>query len=735
MKGSLIVIKLALMSYFLFCDVSIKAQTWIPLDHDTMKCVSTRIIESTTSGYQVEINLHGFYDETIVAGDSVFHHLMVDEGTSLCRVGEPALPVISELIAIPDGKDYRARIIEGEWKTLDIGCIYPAQCPVKGVRVKTELDYEQDVYSAADYRPTAIDTSKRMNWRGIDNVGINVCPFVYHPLSGQLDVLCNFILQVDFVRSERHRVPTRKLPIGNGEGDIFSNSNILPEIIGNNFVKDISKSSSDNYDYLIIAGNIYGITTSKAMKDFMRWKAFKGLRTKIVSTSVTGTTDTAIKNYIVQESLKGIRYVLFIGDDDKIPLHIKPITNEGTAKSDYWYGCLDGEDDDIADIAVGRFPTNDLTELQRMVNKTMKYESQGKPYYNKVLLVAHHGTSDYNFISASESIRTGLYQEQLAYTRCYGAHTVFGGTNATNDTLLQAINSGYNIINYQGHGLYDRWNEWSFVCGTYDSFTPTNLSSIADSVCSVVWSLSCLTGDIKNQTCLMESMLRMDHGAVAYLGATESVYAGINEEFNLKLFKGLLNSNTYHIGDLVNRSDLLMLSSSGYFYRRLLFNVYSYICGGNPSLEIWTGEPQSAGNVLMWKEGNNIHIIPSAMSDFTYSVTDENGNLIETVVPTNGICTVAKPTTRCYVTLNKHNYQPYVILIDSREMFIQNKTFDHSALYLGAIYGIGYDVYNGTNYGDVIIKSGNTLKIISDYDVKIKNGFECEKGATLEIKL
>ena len=40
-----------------------------------------------------------------------------------------------------------------------------------------------------------------------------------------------------------------------------------------------------------------------------------------------------------------------------------------------------------------------------------------------------------------------------------------------------------------------------------------------------------------------------------------------------------------------------------------------------------------------------------------------------------------------------------------------------------------------TAYGDVLVKSGNTLKIISDYDVKIKNGFECEKGATLEIKL
>ena len=67
-------------------------------------------------------------------------------------------------------------------------------------------------------------------------------------------------------------------------------------------------------------------------------------------------------------------------------------------------------------------------------------------------------------------------------------------------------------------------------------------------------------------------------------------------------------------------------------------------------------------------------------------------------------------------------------------MYIQDKTFDYSALYLNLISQIGYNVYSGYPYGNVIVKPGNTLKIITDYNVTIKNGFECEKGAVLEIK-
>ena len=46
---------------------------------------------------------------------------------------------------------------------------------------------------------------------------------------------------------------------------------------------------------------------------------------------------------------------------------------------------------------------------------------------------------------------------------------------------------------------------------------------------------------------------------------------------------------------------------------------------------------------------------------------------------------------------------------------------------------IGKDVTNATEEGPVVIESGSTTFDATN-SVTIKNGFECKKGATLEIK-
>ena len=728
-----LIVKSVLILNILFGCIHINAKTWIAIDHDSTQCVTTHVIESSTSCYRIQIKTHGLYNNVIQEGGNEYHQLSFEDGESLCHTGEPDLPVYSQLIAIPDNVSCKAIISNEKWTTLDIGAVYPAQELIKGTEERKTFELNRNIYGLADYTPHKLTISETMNWRGIDYVGILICPFIYHPLSGKLEVMTDFTMEIHFTEQGISQKRSPRLPINERDGNRFSNSNIL-SLIGAISADNMPRSSSDNYDYLIIAGNITGVTTCQTIKDFMQWKADKGLKTKIVSTNTIGTTDTSIKNYIIQESSKGIRYVLFIGDDDKIPLHTKQISSTESAKSDYWYGCLGGESDDIADVAIGRFSTNDLTELKNMVDKTIKYESMSKPYLDRVLLVAHHedASSSLSFQSFLEDIRTSYYQTPMSFSKCYGALTYYGGTNATNDTLLQDINRGYNIINYQGHGLYDRWNYWSY---NYDSFTTGNISTINDSICSVFFSLACLTGDIRNQTCLMEAMMRMDHGAAAYLGATESVYTGINSTFNKRLFKELLDNSTYHLGDVINNANAYLLNNpSNHFYYRDQLNAYSYICCGDPSLEIWTGVPQTFGNISFSVNGNNINIDSAGISNYDYAVVDEDGELIETGITTNGTCTVSKPTIRKYIVLNKHNYVPCVIQIDASESYIQNKTFDHSALYLNSTYQIGYDVKTDDPYGYVIVKPGNTLKITTNNSVNIKNGFECKKGAVLEIK-
>ena len=67
--------------------------------------------------------------------------------------------------------------------------------------------------------------------------------------------------------------------------------------------------------------------------------------------------------------------------------------------------------------------------------------------------------------------------------------------------------------------------------------------------------------------------------------------------------------------------------------------------------------------------------------------------------------------------------------------FIQNKSFEIDAFYKGTPLQIGYDVNPSESYGNVVVKSGSSLNVdVGSGGVVIKKGFECGKGATLEIK-
>lgn len=67
------------------------------------------------------------------------------------------------------------------------------------------------------------------------------------------------------------------------------------------------------------------------------------------------------------------------------------------------------------------------------------------------------------------------------------------------------------------------------------------------------------------------------------------------------------------------------------------------------------------------------------------------------------------------------------------EVILPSTLFGYYEILFTMGYRVGYDVYSYP-YGDVIVKPGRTLKFVTNNDVYIKNGFECEKGALLEIK-
>ena len=702
--------------------------SWIPIDNSKDKhCLSITAIESNENKYRAKIEIHGFYDRQITVEGSTYHLLSFDEPASLSIIGEPALPLISRLISLPKGDEFEAKITNEKWTgDIHIGKIIPTQKSVLEKEKTLPFERNDNVYEKDVYQTERLYIGNIQRWRGVNNRILNICPIKYMPQKEEMAVLKEFVLEITFDgKKAESQLKSNDMHLFLNKIDTIADDNEFP-----------IRASSDSYDYLIITGNISGILGCQALADFQKWKAFKGYKTKVVSTNTIGATATQIKQYISAEYSKGIKYVLFIGDSDKIPLYSYYNSNLNiNAKSDYWYGCMDGSNDVEADICIGRFSTNSLSELANMVNKTISYENKARSYGNKVLLVAHYQGAPYKYQGCSETIRTCNYNESVSFTTAYGASSTVGGNNATNAFVVNQINTPKNIINYRGHGDYDQWWQWT---NNLDSFFDTQIGALHSSTNDIYFCVACQNGNIHNQTCFMETFMRSNHGAAGIIAATEDTYTNANHSFDQYLFSKLLNGSIYNIGFLNVASHIANIgSTTGSGHNYAIYNAFSFLCGCDPSLEIWTNNTSSFNNYNLSLNGQSLTVNNGNIGGYKVSVVNENGSLAYVINSASSSCTFSIPSGNFYLVLNKHNYVPRVIYVNVTDNYIQNKIFNNSIdnYYIkNATINVGYDVTSSVPHGNVSVENGSKLTIRKSNSVIIKNGFECQIGGELEIK-
>lgn len=709
------------------CNV-VRSQTWVSIDGSVQNTMPTvNVVESSASKYVAEIILHGFYSTSVVKNGVTFCKLDIEKDATLSTVGEPALPIITQLLCIPKGDDCSVSVEELSWKMVGSVKVWPYQKPLLETEAESAFELSNTAYNMDIYNSEVVRKGNVMKWRGINNVSVNICPFKYMPKTGKLYALKKLRLTVNFNTTSSSQVRVQRAKLRSNEFCVFDNAEVLPflsEDGGND-----EQTDSDAYDYLIIVGNNSEIQNSQAMKDFRRWKACKGYKTMLTSTAITGTTCTEIKNYIKQKCNDyGISYVLFVGDDDKIPLYGWSNVY-GDVKSDYWYGCLDGDNDIQADVAIGRFSTNSLSEFERMVTKTIKYERDKNNSYSKTLLVAHKQSAPYKYQGCCEEIRNESYNNSITFSTAYGAAANLGGNDATNTDVINAINSGLNIVSYRGHGLWNLWGEeWNM---SNESFETQEVAQLRNLAYPVVFSIACLNGDIRNKTCLLESFMRSEYGSVAFLGATEESYTIHNHTYNKFLFRNLLNSNIYNMGWLNISSHIDNFS----YYNNSdypIYNAFCYIVGNDPALEIWTGNQQEFSDVEIVQNSGVTTISTGNISDFNVSVVSDAGDLVEYVHSSGTSATLYNVADEYTIVVNKHNYIPYIY---DCNVYIQNETVTAPKSYEANMIKVGSDVTTSKPAGEVnFVKSRGSCNIVLKAgNVELDKGTNVSSGVEFEV--
>ena len=177
--------------------IPIFPQRWISLnDKHDFQTITTEIKESSDTKYFVDIEINGIFDSEIDTNNGIFHQLSLSDGGALPFIGEPALPTIQQLIAIPDNCNYSVSIHEINWKTINTEKIIPSQPPYNHFK-KDKLIINEKVYDDI-YEPNILTIGEKMVWRNINNIVLSICPFKYNCKKNELFVLNRFSIEVAF---------------------------------------------------------------------------------------------------------------------------------------------------------------------------------------------------------------------------------------------------------------------------------------------------------------------------------------------------------------------------------------------------------------------------------------------------------------------------------------------------------------------------------------------------------
>jgi len=269
-------------------------------------------------------------------------------------------------------------------------------------------------------------------------------------------------------------------------------------------------------------------------------------------------------------------------EDNKIPTMML-----GTARRLYPVDTpladTEGEDG-IPDIAIGRLPAATEAELAGLIDKIIAYETGGPAdWHNDIVMLADKPESNADFTSDSEDVAgyvSGLFSTRKIYLEDYlsGGETA----NDANADLMNRINAGTGLVNFIGHGGFDRFS------GSYPHPSLLELADIPNMTNTdrlpVVAAMTCLAGYYAKPgfDSLGESLLLYPGGgAIAVWSPTGlSVNANakiLDEEF----FRALSTGEQETLGDVIQEAQRTYINRTGDTLTPKIYNLL-----GDPALKL-----------------------------------------------------------------------------------------------------------------------------------------------------
>jgi len=537
------------------------------------------LLNNKSDGLTLQLQVPVLETGRITIGDREFDSLSVPGGEIQGDPGQPALPVVSSLVALPSGMTLQVSGLSSQKTTLD-GTYLPV--PDQGLRSVSDksLLWDRQLYAGEKaFGRTGndiVEIGEPALIRGQRVVSVVFHPVSWDPSSGRVEVITDLTASFSLVPSDDGNNPDGRIRvIPESFATLFSEA-----VLG--YEKGLGQETSLG-TWLIIYPPVSGVLD--AITPLMEWRQRQGYNVIAASTGSIGTSNSSIKSYIQDQynTLEiPLEFVTLAGDaNGSVAVaswheNLSGYSGEG----DHEYTRLEGNDV-LADIHIGRLSATSASELTTVVNKIVEYESapfmtSDLGWFTRAGLTGDPGSSGYSTIWVNQWVKEQLLD--LNYTQI---DTIWGG-NFVNG-MMATINQGETIFCYRGY-----WGMSGMNSGHISGLNNHEKLPFA-------LVLTCDTGSFwSDTTCRSEAFLRAPGGGgVASVGtATTGTHTRYNNCMFQGIAEGVLNSGDPRVGPGLTRGKLHLYNN--YIDhepdRVTIWSTWNNLMG-DPATPLWSAVP------------------------------------------------------------------------------------------------------------------------------------------------
>ncbi len=535
---------------------------------------------STSTTKLLKFSMQGYSLNDVKIGDVTGKTIALPGAAWGMKAGLPMVPHIAERLSISDNDEMAATVTDAKYTEIDGVMLAPSKGAISRNKNPNDVPYSfGPTYSIDAWFPVS-EAALGDPFIAADLRGqvLNFYPFLYNPAQKKLRVYSEITVSV---------APTGKT--------------------GKNVLHRRASAEPTHYSAVSSVGSMLIFCTSDmvaTMQPLADWKNRRGLKTQIINVGTKGDT-SAIKKMIADSFATGLKYVLLVGDQTKVPPLLVSY-NDGTqevAISDSRY-CLVSGNDEYYDLDIGRFCGTTTAQIETQVDRTLYYEqklSSSDTWLAKSVTGASNDPTSYDY--PCDAAFADQYFVPTLQHFGYNVRRMYDGGYLNSDvgnaaTYTAKFDTGFGVLAYSGHGDTDQLYSARFTTAEVANLTNVNRLPM-------IFALACCCGTFNSPyTCLGTALLTQTYngqpvGAIGCMMASISQpwdppYPGVSEMTHLATDS--CPGNVQHtLGGICTNGALKTIDlygtngtsqQQGYTYV-----ADAWICFGDPSLNIMNKVP------------------------------------------------------------------------------------------------------------------------------------------------